>query len=122
VAPKLSHHSVVTVEEGTQSSVNNEQIHKISAVPSAKALYSASVEDLATVRCFLDFHEIGVEQIHKIFWTEILSSASAKFDISSVFAIILVFRLPFSFCNLVFAFSFCKFVFCFPLLLHSGSL
>jgi hypothetical protein len=34
----------------------------------------------------------------------------------------LVFRLPFSFCNLVFAFSFCKFVFCFPLLLHSGSL
>jgi len=49
----------------------------------------------------------------KIFWSEILSSASAKFGISSVSAIILVFRLPFSFCNLVFACSFCKFVLCF---------
>jgi len=61
VALKLSHYNVVTVEEGTRSSVNNERIHKISAVPSAKALYSALVEDLATMRCFPDFHEIGVE-------------------------------------------------------------
>jgi hypothetical protein len=44
-----------------QSFANKERIHKISAVPSAKALYSASVEDLATMRCFPDFHEIGVE-------------------------------------------------------------
>jgi hypothetical protein len=44
---------------------------------------------------------------------EILFFASAKFGISSVSAIILVFRLPFSFCNLVFPFSFCKFVLCF---------
>ena len=65
------------------------------------------------------------------------------FGILTVFAIILVFHLPFSFCNLVFAFSFCKFVLCFgsnriisrryffsfcnlvfclPLLLHSGYL
>ena len=49
----------------------------------------------------------------QLFWSEILSSASAKFGISSVSAIILVFRLPFSFCNLVFAFNFCKFVLCF---------
>jgi hypothetical protein len=54
-----------------------------------------------------------IPNTEQIFWTEILSSASAKFDISSVSAIILVFRLPFSFCNLVFAFSFCKFVLCF---------
>jgi len=31
-----------------------------SAVPSARALYSASVEERATVRCLLDFQEIGV--------------------------------------------------------------
>jgi hypothetical protein len=43
-------------EEGIRSSDNNERIHKISAVPS-----TALVEDLATVRCFSDFHEIGVE-------------------------------------------------------------
>jgi hypothetical protein len=49
----------------------------------------------------------------KLFWSEILSSASAKFGISSLSAIILVFRLPFSFCNLVFVFSFCKMVLCF---------
>jgi hypothetical protein len=49
----------------------------------------------------------------QIFWSEILSSTSAKFDILSVSAIILVFRLPFSFCNLVFVFSFCKLVLCF---------
>ena len=40
-------------------------------------------------------------------------SASAKFGISSISTIILVFCLPFSFCNLVFAFNSCKFVFCF---------
>jgi len=53
------------------------------------------------------------ELLNKIFWSDILSSASAKFGISLVSAIILVFHLPFSFCNLVFAFSFCKFVLCF---------
>jgi len=52
-------------------------------------------------------------KLYKIFWSEILSSASAKFGISSVSAIILVFRLPFSFYNLVIPFSFCKFVLCF---------
>jgi hypothetical protein len=29
-------------------------------VPLAKALYSASVEERATVRCLPDFHKIGV--------------------------------------------------------------
>jgi hypothetical protein len=61
VAPKLSHHNIVIDKEEIWSSNNNEQIHKISVVPSAKALYSASVEDLETVCCFSDFHEIGVE-------------------------------------------------------------
>jgi len=37
----------------------------------------------------------------------------AKFGISSVSTIILVFCLPFSFCNLVFVFSFWKLVLCF---------
>ena len=31
-----------------------------SIVPSTNALYSASVEERATVHCLLDFHEIGV--------------------------------------------------------------
>jgi len=48
--------------------------------------------------------------LFKKLWSEILSSASAKFGISSVSAIILVFRVPFSFCNLVFAFSSANFV------------
>jgi hypothetical protein len=53
----------------------------------------------------------------EIFWSEILSSASAKFGISSVSAITLVFYLSFSFCNLVFAFSFYKFVLCFGVII-----
>jgi len=61
VAPRLSHHNVVMDKVEIQSFANKERIHKILAVLSAKALYSASVEDLATVRCFSDFHEIGVE-------------------------------------------------------------
>jgi len=56
---------------------------------------------------------VNTRIVDKNFWSEILSSASAKFGISLVSAIILVFRLPFSFCNLVFVFSFCKLVLCF---------
>jgi hypothetical protein len=48
-------------EDESRSSNNKERIHKILAVPSTKALYSVSIEDLATLCCFLDFHEIGVE-------------------------------------------------------------
>jgi hypothetical protein len=36
------------------------QSQRTSAVPSAKALYSASVEERATVHCLPDFHEMGV--------------------------------------------------------------
>jgi hypothetical protein len=61
VAPKLSHHNVVMDEDESRSSNNKEQIHKISAVSSAKALYSTYVEDLATVLCFSDFYEIWVK-------------------------------------------------------------
>jgi myo-inositol catabolism protein IolC len=61
VALKLSHHNVVMDEVEIRSSANKERIHKISAVTSAKALYSAFVEDLTTVRCFPDFYEIGVK-------------------------------------------------------------
>ena len=41
VAPKLSHHNVVMDDDGSWRSDNKEQIHKILAVPSIKALYSA---------------------------------------------------------------------------------
>jgi hypothetical protein len=59
----------------------------------------------------------------QIFWSDILSSASAKkFGISLVSSIIVIFRLLFSFYNLVFVFSFYNLVFCSPLLLHSGYL
>jgi len=61
VALKLSHHNVVMDKDESLSSNNKERIHKILAVPSTKALYSVSIEDLATLCCLLDFHEIGVE-------------------------------------------------------------
>jgi len=51
VAPKLRHHNVAM----SQSSKSNEWIHKILAVSSAKTLYSALVEEWATVLCFQDF-------------------------------------------------------------------
>jgi len=60
VAPKLSHHKVVIGGEGRWSSDSNEQSYRILAVSSAKALYLASVEDLTTVRCFLNFQETKV--------------------------------------------------------------
>jgi hypothetical protein len=43
----------------------------------------------------------------------VFPSAFAIWYLRSVSTIILVFRLPFSLCNLVFVISFCKFVFCF---------
>jgi len=46
-----------------------------------------------------------------------LQGQHTKFGILSVSAIILVFHLPFSFCNLVFAFSFYKFVLCFGVII-----
>jgi len=61
VAPKLSHHNVVMDEEEIRSYANNERTYKILAVPSAKALYSASVKDVTIVRYFLNFYEIEVE-------------------------------------------------------------
>jgi hypothetical protein len=42
-------------------------------------------------------------------WYFIFPSACAIWYLRSVSAIILVFHLPFSFCNLVFAFSFCNY-------------
>ena len=42
-------------------------------------------------------------------WYFVFLSASAIWYLRSVSVIILVFRLPFSFCNLVFAFSFCNY-------------
>ena len=45
------------------------------------------------------------------FWSDI-GSAFAIWYLCSVSAIVLVFRLPSSFCNLVFVFSFCNFFFC----------
>jgi hypothetical protein len=45
------------------------------------------------------------------FFSSDIGSAFAIWYLCSVSAIVLVFRLPFSFCNLVFVFSFCNFFF-----------
>jgi hypothetical protein len=44
----------------TWSSLRRLTSHMISEVVVATALYSASVDDLATVLCFLDSHEMGL--------------------------------------------------------------
>lgn len=64
VVPKLSHHSVgalVKKKNFFLSSFKRDFIYKISQVVLATDLYSASVEDLATVGCFLDPYEIRCE-------------------------------------------------------------
>jgi hypothetical protein len=58
MAPKLSYYNEVTNEEGRQSFDNKKRIHKISAVLLIKTLYFASVENLAKILYFPDFHEI----------------------------------------------------------------
>ena len=58
VAPKLSHQSRALAGCGIPNSVRSFYTHNISAVAFAKALYSASVEDLETVGCFLAVQEI----------------------------------------------------------------
>jgi len=48
----------VELLKGTLSSCNNVWTQRASVVACAKALYPASVLDLATTGCFLDHHEM----------------------------------------------------------------
>lgn len=56
----LSHRSVGGVGRQTRSSVRRFMIHLSSEVAMATARYLASLEDLATVRCFLENQDIGL--------------------------------------------------------------
>ena len=52
--------SIASLGWNTSKSFNKAKIQVISQVVTAMALYSASAEDLETMNCFLDFHEIRV--------------------------------------------------------------
>jgi hypothetical protein len=54
----LSHQSTGGAEIGRPSSDSKDCNHESSAAVFAKALYSASMLDLATVTCFLQLYEI----------------------------------------------------------------
>ena len=53
MAETLSHHKTRTLDKGQPMSLKILQTHVISAAVCARELYSASVEDRATVLCFL---------------------------------------------------------------------
>ena len=60
VALKLSHKSKGGRGNVNFISWNRDNSHMDSATTVAKALYSASVDDRAIARCFLELHEMGV--------------------------------------------------------------
>lgn len=70
VAPTLSHSRRGGSTTGTLSSWRRFLSHINSVVAVATTLYSASVEDLATVHCFLDNHDIGLPP-KKIMYAEV---------------------------------------------------
>ena len=61
MALKLSQKSEGDLGMVTRNSVNKEWIHNNSATEFATALYSASVQNLATARCLEDFQDIKLE-------------------------------------------------------------
>ena len=60
VAPKLSHKSRGGCGNVKFISWNRDSSHMDSITIVAKTLYSASVDDYAIARCFLELHEMGV--------------------------------------------------------------
>jgi hypothetical protein len=58
---EMSHSNWGQCGAGTSSSVRRVDSHTVSEAAVARARYSASVEDRATARCFLELHEIGLE-------------------------------------------------------------
>lgn len=57
---RLSHHKIGGVDRRINSA-SKDEIHVISATKCARLLYSASVLDLETTCCFLDYYEIKLE-------------------------------------------------------------
>ena len=60
MATRLSENRVGGDYIGTRSSNNSDFTYCSSAAAMAMARYSALVEDRATVRCFIELHEIGL--------------------------------------------------------------
>ena len=67
VAPKLSHKSFREAEMEKLSSANSVRSHNVLEAAFVSALYSASVEDRVTARCFFELQEIGLEQRKHIY-------------------------------------------------------
>ena len=61
VAPRLSQRSWGGAETGKASSLSKVASHRVSEAALARALYSASVLDRATTRCFLELQDMGLE-------------------------------------------------------------
>ena len=61
VAPKLSHKSFGEAEREKLSLAKSARSHNVSDATFASALYSASVDDRATTRCFFELQEMGLE-------------------------------------------------------------
>ena len=83
---KLSHNSDGVVLSLNPSSCRRECIQTVSEAAFARALYSASVEDRATARCFFKLHETGLEP-RKIIYTDVdvrSSSLPAQFAFEKV--------------------------------------
>jgi hypothetical protein len=61
VVPKLSHYIVGAFDTGNVSSLRRDEIHVSTATVIARLLYSAYVDDLDTVGCFIDDQDTRLE-------------------------------------------------------------
>ena len=61
VAPKLSQSNIGGEFRDRLSSWNRDNNQMVSEAAFARALYSASVDDLATTRCYFELQDIGLE-------------------------------------------------------------
>jgi hypothetical protein len=70
VAPRLSHNKWGDSLTGNASSLKRVDNHIVSEAALASARYSASVVDLATVCCFLELQEMGLDP-KKLIYAEV---------------------------------------------------
>ena len=86
MATWLSQKSIAGFGWNTSKSFNKARIQVISYVVTAMALYFASAEDLETIDCFLDFHEIreSPKKMQKLVANLLVSIEDAQF--ASVYA------------------------------------